>query len=498
MADLLEGLLTGRYYQAGAANTLVPQQVGLQRSEMNNQQSFYDAQDTLARSDPFKSNPFLQMMTYQLSPKMSPSDASLRGLAYGQSPGATQQGLADQFKPTSMFNMTPSNIMGSIYQEMSQDPQFASLPEADKKVLAMQKFYDQGGRMPSYDPSTQERFQYQQNPQPAPQQPWQPPQLNQPPVQPQQQPLPPIQQRRMEAQQPQGQPTSIEGLTTSGSDMPVDDSMVLAETPITREWNPKAKADEIAAFGKEDIKNRKDERATLSRLEKNIPLADNVLKDLVEGKTQTGTVEGLKNILGTSIMDIFGMEALTPDQIEGLTNQQVLERFGSEQSLQNAITFLNGQGSVSDAERALIGRLSTSLNSGELRNAFNTSLAKISMQDEAEKTKAYRKYVNAAGSDILPALGANNFDEYYQANYANKPPVLARISSEIGKNIKGVKELNATQQNMVRNAAVDLRGVDKSDPLVNGTLATEGALFIGNKGYGQIVNGKPVMIKGLQ
>jgi hypothetical protein len=215
----LSSLLDGSGMQTGFGMSLLPEQTNAQRGEYNAQSNFYNAQDTLARSDPFKSNPFLQMMTYQMSPKMSPSNASLIGLAQssGQSPD-----LLKQFQPQ---NTNPYNDMFKYMQLQNLQQQVQERQNKDTFIpfnANSQPMPDMGGFMPQ---------QFQQ-PQPiAPT--IQPQQMMQAP----QQQLSPLQQRQLQAQQLLEQPP-IGNLDNTGQNVPaVDFNTDDADSPYLTEYD---------------------------------------------------------------------------------------------------------------------------------------------------------------------------------------------------------------------------------------------------------------------
>jgi len=419
-------LLSGAYYQQGAANTLVPQQTNVARSELQNQQGFYDAQQQVAQS---QKNPFLQMLAYQMSPKMSPSDASLRGLAYGS--GNAE--LAQQFAPAS-GGLTPTNMRDSLYQQNimnGMNPQSAMV-DAAQRVTAMtgsaqwnpqqlqfQQPYPQfyGQPQPQYQPQPQVQTQPQQIIRPQPQVQPQPQMVTDDTIDMQTQPL--TEQPIAPQSQYTNDPQLISSLT----------GYTPAQVLKMQEYRP----DKL----NEEIQKLSDETDLLNS---NIPQIAEVTRGLMDESIDTGVFEPSKVWVKSLTEDIFGSGALTDAAGKMLQGQGLVNYLGTKLSVQNMQQYYSGKGSFSNAEGARVDTLGVNLKDNEFKNIYVGAASQVAAEARQEKLQAKAEYIKLAGSPTAPLALSDgskkysNWQEFYKDNYqTTRLPYTAAIAQKFGQ-----------------------------------------------------------------
>lgn len=499
-----QNLLSGGFYQAGALNTLIPQQVQAERGSLNNQNAFYQAQNQFAQSDAVKNNPFMQMLTYQMSPKTSPSDMALRGLAYGMANPNDAQGLAQQFIPKqNQFSLTPSN-MAMLYAQRHQmeNPDATPMESLDygfQRANAARtpiqvdpvtkEFYNPASMVGNLNPVAQSNAPKQQALTPTPM------------------PLPVGQRNGYIGNQQTGLqeiPVNQPVLT----EVPLD----LVEQPQSLEKKqiasglPKAQFyNKIDAFDRADVdpNNRNNRNNRLNRIDEYATKAPNLqeaIDKLVLGETPTGLIPSWEYFGDNIWKDLFGDASLSNERVQELANIGQLELISNEQSLTNAVEYLQGQGAVSNFERESVQKIGASITSQEGRNAFAIALTKLALDNRVEKDKLFDEYVAEAGADNLPAFGFKSFNDFYR-NYTkeNRPPAAARISSIMGKSMGQLDETGSAlfvdnaQKNIIKNIAYDVKGKSKEDILKVRNL--DGAILKTDKGFYKVTDGNVLPIK---
>lgn len=492
-----QNLLSGGFYQAGALNTLIPQQVQAERGSLNNQNAFYQAQNQFAQSDAVKNNPFMQMLTYQMSPKTSPSDMALRGLAYGMANPSDTQGLAQQFMPKqNQFSLTPSNMAMMYAQEYQmQNPNSTPMQAMDygfQRANAARtpiqvdpvtkEFYNPANIIGNLNPITQSNA-------------------------PKQQALTPMQAL-----------TPVGNRQTGLQEMPVNQS-VLTEAPLDLVEQPQSlqqkqiasglpKAqfyNKIDAFDKVDVDpdNTNNRNNRLNRIDEYATKAPNLqeaIDKLVLGETPTGLIPSWEYFGDNIWKDLFGDASLSNERVQELANIGQLELISNEQSLTNAVEYLQGQGAVSNFEREGVQKIGASITSQEGRNAFAIALTKLALDNRVEKDKLFDEYVAEAGADNLPAFGFKSFNDFYR-NYTkeNRPPAAARISAIMGRSMGQPDETGSAlfvdnaQKNIIKNVAYDVKGKSKEDILKVRNL--DGAILKTDKGFYKVTDGNVLPIK---
>lgn len=496
MADLLSALLGGAGFQSGIQNYSAGYNAyDANRNanlELQNQNQFYQAQDQLANSDPFKSNPFLQMMTRQMSPKLSPSDAALRGLAYGQAMPNDPQGLAKQFQPVSMFGMTPSN-MGLFY--MNEGIQQGMSPEQARdygyrkaNLVNKPPMYDQ----PSGSYIMPSDIMQNQNPVAQANAPKQQASTIQNSAG-----LPPVNVN---------QPQQIEGMTPQGIDMPIesqqpqytsDPTIVSGATGLTR-LQVKNLQNYDPVKLQEEIQGSSDEAA---QIEQNLPQLAEVRKALMSDSTNTGALEPFKNLLTGAVEDIFGKGAIDPTSKDSLLNQGLIDFLGTKQGLQGMVTYFVGKGAVSDAEGKKLSKLGVALGDNEFKNIFVGISSELLSEARLQKLQAKQEYIEKAGSPVAPLVTqdgkveAKNWQDYYNKNYkASLPPFTIGFAQKVGDSVDLSRPLTETEKVLVRNGAFDITTGDPKSKgeqeLRNIAKNTEGLVLKTDKGYYKIMNGQ--------
>lgn len=498
-------VLSGAYGQAGAQNASAFSNAYNQRQNdtlaLQNQNKFYQAQQNLGQSDPFKSNPFLQMMAYQLSPKMSPSDASLRGLAYGSnnsdignmmSPfnGATQDRIAVQ-----NLTQTINPATGKPY----------SVPEAIQ-ANNQQKSYMHN----YYTPTASGEPLGQTFPSPLPQgqQPQQPQPQNMPPQQPQLRQPSPLQQRQIMASG--GQPP-LGNLPNSGINAPqmATDNTIDSLDPLQQAFdnnaqsakpysqyvspeldsilqnpsnlegnpnklamaNPNLSVKRILDLQQEGTKNKNDleksANAASDYVNNSVPFLDQIRQDILKGDLKTGRGQDLA-VSAKSLMDsIFGQNSLSVDQLKGLDSQNKLEVQKSIDFMGQLKSDVAGTGQFRTAETPYLAGKILELKEPELKNAYITAL----MSEKAERTntlaQAQLDYTNAIGDTSLPLQTKNgekvasSFNDVRNQITKSFPPIGIAVAQKITSTYDPSKSWD--DYNNVQKAAFTKNAIDAKD-----------------------------------